>query len=196
MCRPGWSGFQNVDCVARTSNKDRVAENLLLIDNFATCKNVSRNAENVKAVFLPSSCVISLGYWKSEITHSAKSVLQTCHHTWQLVWQMLATLLVGRDANINVTEVTQTLIALSFRVWCVRSACLPYIALLSTVLKHVALLFLLLQLSNNTVVSSPNNFSYYTWREMWRLLLRSIARVPPSFHSTLIRRLRFDVITI
>ena len=66
-----------MDCVARTSNKGREAENLLLIDNFATCKNMSRNVENVKAAFLPSRCVISLDCWKFEITHSGKSILQT-----------------------------------------------------------------------------------------------------------------------
>jgi len=47
-----------VDCVARTSNKGTEVENLLLIDNFVTCKNMSRNVENVKDV-----CVISLDYW-------------------------------------------------------------------------------------------------------------------------------------
>lgn len=54
-----------MDCFAGTSNKGREAENLLLIDNFATCENMSRNVKNVKAVFQPSSCVISLDYWKS-----------------------------------------------------------------------------------------------------------------------------------
>jgi hypothetical protein len=54
-----------VDCVARTSNKGTEAEDLLLIDNFATRKNMSRNVENVKAAFLPSGCVISLDCWKS-----------------------------------------------------------------------------------------------------------------------------------
>ena len=51
-----------MDCVALTSNKGREAEYLLLIDNLATCKNRSRNMEKVKAVFLPSSFVISLDY--------------------------------------------------------------------------------------------------------------------------------------
>jgi hypothetical protein len=56
---------------------------------------------------------------------------------------------------------------LYFRVLCVSSAHLPYEALLSidginACLSHVALMFLLLQHTHNTLVSSSNHYTYCT----------------------------------
>ena len=69
---------------------------------------------------------------------------------------------------------------LSFRVWYVSFATLPYVALLhldgiKAVLSHVALLFLTLL--------QPCCVLYMTqckWRDIRRLLLRNIACIPPS----------------
>ena len=65
------------------------------------------------------------------------------------------------------------------------NACLPQMALL----KH----------SNPTLVSSSHPSTYCTWREIRRLLLRNIVRIPlslHSYHATLLLRLRLVVGTI
>jgi len=72
-------------------------------------------------------------------------------------------------------------------VWFVSSSRLPYVALqsldsINRSLPLMALLFLL-QHTHHTLFSSSNHSTYCTWREIRRLLLRNIVRVPPSLHS-------------
>jgi hypothetical protein len=60
-------------------------------------------------------------------------------------------------------------------------------------LLHVALLFLLFHRMNRTLLSITNHSMYCTWRKIRRLVLRNIARVPPSLHpshTALLLRLR------
>ena len=91
-----------------------------------------------------------------------------------------------------------------YLVWFVSSVRLPYVALLSpdsinVCLPQMALLFLFLQHTHLTLVSSSNHSTYCTFREIRRLLLRNIVLVPPSLHSyhgTLLLRLRLVVGTI
>ena len=78
---------------------------------------------------------------------------------------------------------------------------LPYVTPLSfdgnnAGLPRVALLFLLFQ---HTLISTSFGFTYCTWREIRRYLLRNIASVPPSrhsYHTTILFRLRLVICSI